>query len=414
MSWRRTFWAVWFSNLIASLGMMSILPFFPGHLEAMGLTDRGLIATWTGLVYGAAPLSAALVSPLWGALGDRYGRRLMILRSLLALFLFVGAMAFATAPWQLLALRVVQGLFSGFFAPSMTLVSTLAPQDQQGRVAGSLQSALIWGGILGPLLGEAVRSHSSVEAVYLMVAGLSAVAALVVFLFAREDASTRQSKRAEQASERRGPWRVLLGSLADIGQLRSNRELRSAVILLFWIQFGIGSTNPQIELFVRDLPANYLTASAAVPFSILAFANLLALKLLGSAGDRLGHRRLLNWCALASALVLMLHAVAPSYEFLLGARVALGFAVAGAGPMAFGVAAAATSAERRGGAMGLVFSARALAVSLSAGIGGWLSAYVGIPGLFALGGLVVLGSAALLWRSYPQSVGAIGREDPNP
>jgi len=412
-SWRRTFWAIWFSNLVAGMGMMSILPFFPGHLEALGLTERASTATWTGLVYGAAPFSAAFASPLWGALGDRFGRRLMVLRSMAALFVFVGAMAFVTAPWQLLVLRIVQGLFSGFFAPSMTLVSTLAPADAQGRAAGSLQAALIWGAILGPVLGEAVRAWTSVQGVYLMVAGLSALACLVVLAFAREDESTRQEERARDAP-RASPLRILSDTLGDLSALRKSGELRGAVVLLFWIQFGLGSTNPQLELYVRDLPARWWTASAAAPFSVLAAANLLALRRWGSVGDRRGHRRALDWCALATGLALVLHAVAPSYEFLLGARALLGMAVAGAWPLAFGVAAAETAAERRGGAMGVVFSARALAVSLSAGAGGWLSGRVGIPGLFLLGGGVVLLSAALLRRSYPQSVVGTSPDGPNP
>src|SRR5204863_5307252 len=97
--------------------------FFPTLLRELGLTDRNEIAVWAGVLFGAAPLSAALMSPIWGALGDRYGRRLMVLRSLVAITVFVGAMAFATSTWHLLLLRLLQGVFSGYSAPSLTLVS---------------------------------------------------------------------------------------------------------------------------------------------------------------------------------------------------------------------------------------------------------------------------------------------------
>jgi MFS family permease len=305
-------------------------------------------------------------------------------------------MAFATTPWQLLALRIVQGLFSGFFAPSLTLVSARAPAGQQGRVAGTLQAALVWGAIGGSLLGEAVRAWASVQAVYLVVAALSALAAGLVIAFVDED--PRAAGPVEPRT-RRALGRLLSESLADLGELRAKRELRGAVVLLFWIQFGVGATNPQIELFVRDLPARWLPVSAAAAFSVLAMANLLALTRWGIAGDRYGSRRVLDWCAAASGLALLVHAVAPTYELLLVARVLLGVATAGAGPLAFGVAAAETATDRRGSAIGVVFSARALAVALSAGIGGWLSAWIGIPGLFVLGGLVVLLSLAALRSS---------------
>ena len=130
--WKQTYWAVWVSNLVTAIGMMSFLPFFPGHLRALGVTDPASIATWAGVIYGTAPLSAALTAPIWGALGDRIGRRLMVLRSMLAITVFVGAMAFARSPLELFILRFLQGVFSGFLAPSMTLVSIVAPLEHTG------------------------------------------------------------------------------------------------------------------------------------------------------------------------------------------------------------------------------------------------------------------------------------------
>ena len=137
-SWRRTYWTVWLSNLVTSIGMMSFLPFFPSLLEEMGVDDPAAKRAWAGVIFGAAPLSATLMSPIWGALGDRLGRKLMVVHSMLAICLFVGGMHWASTPWQLLAMRLGQGLFSGFIPPSITLVSVGAPPERQGRVAGDL------------------------------------------------------------------------------------------------------------------------------------------------------------------------------------------------------------------------------------------------------------------------------------
>lgn len=377
-SWKRTYWAVWFANLVTAIGMMSILPFFPSHLEELGLTDPDDIAVWTGVIYGAAPLMAAFAGPIWGALGDRYGRRLMVVRSMFAITLFVGAMRWASSPWELLALRMAQGCFSGFLPPSLTLVSTLAPANAQGRIAGSLQSAMVWGAIIGPLFGEAVRDLVGVREVYTGVSILSGLAVVLVMVFAREDHSKRQG------TQRRA------STLQQLRELRANPELRSAVSLLFWIQFGLGATNPQLELYVRELGSSLIEPSTAALFSVLAAANLIALPRWGRYGDRHGHYDALRRCTLWSGAALLVHAIAPGYEVLLLARVMIGVAAAGSGPLAFGVAAAATASDRRGGAFGVVFSARALAVAISAMAGGWLSSLVGVRGLFMLG-------AALVW-----------------
>ena len=95
-----------------------------------------------------------------------------------AITVFVGAMAFARTPWELLALRLMQGVFSGFVAPSLTLVSIGAPAHLQGRIAGSLQVAMGLGAVGGPLMGELLREAAGIGAVYLCVSLLSGSAAL--------------------------------------------------------------------------------------------------------------------------------------------------------------------------------------------------------------------------------------------
>ena len=108
--WRRTFWVICFSNLVAGAAISSFLPFFPSLLEEVGLEDVHERALWSGILFGAAPLSAAVMGPLWGSIGDRYGRKLMVVRPLVGLSVFVGAMAWAHSVWQLLLLRIAQGV----------------------------------------------------------------------------------------------------------------------------------------------------------------------------------------------------------------------------------------------------------------------------------------------------------------
>lgn len=392
-SWRRTYWVVWLANLITAVGMMSFVPFFPSYLEELGLEDRDEIAAWSGVVFGAAPLVAAFMAPVWGALGDRVGRKLMVVRALAAITLFVGAMGFVQSPWQLLALRIAQGVFSGFIAPSVTLVSIGAPEASQGRVAGNLQTSLAAGSIVGPLAGALVASSFGLRAVFLAVSLASGLSLVLVALFAREDGSLRVGS---ESPDRRSFVRHLVD---DVARLRGNAPMRRAVLMLFFIQFGVGATNPQIELYVRDLtgadPASARDMTALL-FTALAATSLVATPLWGRYGDRRGHRRAMNRSALGSCAALVAHAVVPLYALLAAARVALGAAASGTGPASYGVAAEETPIERRGGAFGAVFSARALALSVGAMVGGWLCAWLGIRGTFVLGALLIA-AASVLW-----------------
>lgn len=404
-AWRRTHRAVWIANLVTAAGMMSFLPFFPSHLQTLGLEGRAELATWAGVLYGAAPLSAALTSPIWGAIGDRVGRKVMVLRSMLAIALFVGAMAYATSPWQLLVLRLAQGVFSGFVAPSLTLVSVSAPADRQGAISASLQQAMTLGAVAGPALGELVRAHGGIRAAYSTVALLALLSALCVALFASEHAGGGAAQLGPAQAVRPGlaRWRsALRASFGDLAELGGNRGLRAALVLTFWLQFGMGATTPMLELVVQDFASAgsaLLPLSTGALFSAVAIANLLFLPWWGRHGDRVGHTRALFACAALSGAVLALHALPLSFEGLVGMRFALGAAMAGAGPLAFGVAAAESSPAGRGGAFGFVFAARCLAVSVAALLGGAGFAWLGARGLFLTTGASVLAAVAwCVWR----------------
>lgn len=406
-AWKRTFVAVWAANLVTAIGMQAFLPFFASQLEALGMRDRDEVAMWAGLLFGAAPLSAAIASPLWGALGDRFGRRLMVLRAMLAITLFVGAMAFARDQWDMLWLRVAQGMFSGFLAPSLTLVSVQAPANAQSRVTAWLNTSMVLGAVAGPALGELLRLQISLQAVYFVVATLAGVSALAVLLFAHEP--EREQEHVEARSK--SVSSVLRESLGDIAQLRANRALRSAVVLSFWIQFGLGATHPLLELHVRDLSSWWpaLPPSTSALFSAMAVANLLAMPWWGSLGDRNGAARALVWCGVGCCASLAAQALATSYEAMLLGRVAFGVAIAGSGPLAFGVAAQESTLAQRGGAMGLVFAARCWSVALSSMAGGAVAALVGVRGVFLLNALV-LGGYLLAVRRGVAARPAITRE----
>ncbi len=398
-AWRRTYWAVFGANLVTAVGMMSFVPFFPGHLEAMGVTDPAANAAWTGVVFGAAPFTATFMGPVWGALGDRIGRRLMMARALLAITVFVGCMHFATTPLQLLLLRIGQGLFSGFIAPSITLVSVLAPPDRQGRVTGSLQTATALGAVLGPLVGAELGRRFGFSNVFLFVAAAAAFSLAIVLAFAHEDPGTRQAVRPGAS-----PGAVLRGMGRDLARVLRRARLRAAVVMSFCLHLGHGATNPLLLLFVAGLldgeggtaGAERLTGAL---FSLFALANVVAMPLWGAAGDRLGHDRALLRAAGLAAFALALHALAPSVWVLVAARLLQGLAMAGTGPLTFGLAAREIPVERHGGAMGVVFSSRTLAVSVAAMAGGGLARFLGIRGLFAAGAALVLASSLLLRRA---------------
>ena len=134
------------AGCIGFTGFTLVMPFLPLYIAELGTTDVGEIAMWTGLTLGATPTVTAISAPLWGRVGDRYGSKVLVIRSLIAFILTKAGMAFVTAPWQLFALRALLGVFAGYGALTISMAAESAPRDRMAQAIGMVQT----GHRLGP------------------------------------------------------------------------------------------------------------------------------------------------------------------------------------------------------------------------------------------------------------------------
>ncbi len=141
MHWRRNLFAVTAATFIGFTGFTLVMPFLPLYFQQLGVTDVGEIALWSGLSLGVTPAITALMSPLWGRLADRVGRKIMIERSLVSFVIVMAAMAFVTEAWHVFALRAIQGLFAGYGALALTMAADAAPRDRMAFAIGTVQTA---------------------------------------------------------------------------------------------------------------------------------------------------------------------------------------------------------------------------------------------------------------------------------
>src|SRR5437667_3352403 len=102
--WEKTAWIASATQLFCLIGFGLGLPFLPMYVQALGVSERPQVALWSGVLSGTAALSMAVLAPVWGVLADRYGRKPMLVRSMLGGAITVGAMGFVANVWQLEAL----------------------------------------------------------------------------------------------------------------------------------------------------------------------------------------------------------------------------------------------------------------------------------------------------------------------
>src|SRR5262245_62093077 len=144
------------------------MPFLPLYIRELGVSDVADIALWTGLTLGATPAVTAFSAPLWGRVGDRFGSKVLVLRSLSAFALTKGAMAFVTAPWQLFALRALLGVFAGYGALTVSMAARSVPRERMTEAIGIVQVAQRLGPAIGPLIGGALAPLVGLRTTFLV------------------------------------------------------------------------------------------------------------------------------------------------------------------------------------------------------------------------------------------------------
>ena len=95
-------------------------------------------------------------------------------------------MWWARSPWVMLVLRTMQGVFSGFVPPSLTLASLQAPPERLGYVTSRIQSAVPAGAVAGFYLGGLIQDQGSMRLIFPICAGLAALGCVIVLLWVRE------------------------------------------------------------------------------------------------------------------------------------------------------------------------------------------------------------------------------------
>src|SRR5690625_4398367 len=157
---------MWFANFFIASSMTMILPFISLYIESFGNFTDSYVQTWSGLTFGVTFVTAFIVSPIWGRIGDKYGRKNILIISATGLAVSVLLMGFATSVWQLFLLRFIMGVFTGFIPMSQALISTQTPKKIAGRILGTLQTGSVTGTLMGPLLGGIIADFYGYSAAF--------------------------------------------------------------------------------------------------------------------------------------------------------------------------------------------------------------------------------------------------------
>ncbi|WP_067929068.1 MFS transporter [Alicyclobacillus shizuokensis] len=382
-TWRRNLAVLWIGCLVTSASFSMVIPFLPLFLIQIGVHTH--TEMWSGLLYSAAFVAGAIASPFWGSMADKYGRKPMIVRAGFALFAIYVLTAFTTNPYEVLALRILQGLLSGYIPGAIALVGTNTPENKVGYALSMISAASATGGIVGPLLGGGLSHLFSNRIAFASAGVMVFFSTFLVIFWVTEDKFEPTQQRTSVFASFRDAWH--------------NKPLLSAFGLNAFTAFSIMTVEPVLTLYVAQLSGSVRNASllSGVVFSLAGIASVVFAPLWGKLADRTTFRRVLLIGLIGGGLWTL--AQIPFHQvwtfalvrFIYGAFFCAVF------PAINGLVVRFTTPDFRGRAFGLNQTANQIGNTLGPLVGGWIGGAYSIHSLFWCTGGLLLMVAGMAW-----------------
>jgi MFS family permease len=376
-SWKRNQAAITAAAFVGFTGFTLVMPFLPLYFRELGLTDVGDIALWTGVTLGVSPAIAALTAPLWGRVGDRFGSKLLVQRSLVSFILVMIAMAYATEPWHLFALRAIQGFFAGYGPLTLSMAALSAPRDKVASAIGTVQTAQRMGPTLGPVIGGMLAPTVGLRNAFFVAAAFYAIALVLLTALYREPPKVKAS------SERRvrTPFAAILGL----------ENFILVMLLLFGLQLVDRSFGPILPLYLGEIgyAPSEVPVRAGFLFSLWALTTALGNQLSGRLLKRWAPRRVIGSASLLAASGLVLFAASTGMWWLSASLAIVGLGIGTSTTTAFAAGNAVIPKDVHATGFGFLTGASLIGIAVSPVLAGLMAAR-SIRAVFVAGAVVLV------------------------
>lgn len=392
MSWKILLAMMVTFALMMSSSYTMLIPFLPIYMQSeLGATADN-VSLWSGVTYAITFAISAFVSPIWGKLSDKMGKKPMIIRAsfLLAITYFLGGIV--RTPFELFLVRAFQGIASGLWPACLVMMSACVPKNKIGISMGLMQSANICGGIIGPLLGGILATAFGMRNSFYVGAVALSLITVTTILFIKEPpvAPEKEINKAQNTS--------YLTFIKD----------KNILILLLCVcmtNLVILQIQPIVSLYVQQLSHNSDKAVLLTGFimSLGGIAGALASPLWGKTGQKVGFYKTITLAFISAGLLMSLQGV-PNSLVLFGLMQFLcGLGFSGIFPSANSILVLLTPPSSRGMGFGSLFSAQMIGGALGPVIGGVIVSFMSFNTVYIISGSILFVIGIYLKFYAPES-----------
>ena len=384
-SWERNLVVLWIGVFFCSTAYSISIPFLPIYLNTeLGVENH--LETWSGFAFGITFLASALISPYWGSLADKYGRKPMLIRSGFSLAALYLINYFVHDPYLFLVVRIFQGLLAGFVPAAIALVATNTPEDKTGYASGIMSTAGATGSIIGPLIGGVVSHYYGNRNAFIFSSAVVLISALIATFFAKEQNFNRSAARSHVRD--------------DLKHAIANRPFFTLLGMVFICTFSVMILEPLITVYVLKMGVSKSSASlsSGIIFSAVGIATVIMAPKWGKWGRRIGYKKVLFIGLIGGGIGNLLQFFVTNYIGFGILRFSYGLFFAAVFPSINAMIVKTTEPEFRGRAFSLNQSAAQMATMAGPILGGLLGGWMPIRWIFVINGSSLVLSA-LLFRT---------------
>lgn len=384
-TWKRTVYISLVCVFCIAFGVSQLAPILPLYFHDLGVQTPEAMSLWSGLATGATYIIVCLAAPFWGRIADKRGRKITLMRSSFGMALCNILIAFQTTPEGVVLIRLIQGLVSGFYSASITLIASESPIERTGWALGLLASANLAGSLIGPLLGGYIADTVGIRNDFIIVGIIMGLAGLLATVFIHEDYVPKDNVE-----------KLSISKLKE--QIPEFNSIIALCVASFIYAICIMSLQPVISVYIKGiLPSNTenIAFIAGAVFSAMGIAQLISSSPLGKLVDKIGPRKVLVISLIYVGILNIPQAYVSDVYQLAIIRFLQGFGLGGMLPALNTYLSSKTPREFTGQVFSYNQSCLFLGYFLGAVGGASLMAWLGFTTLFwASGGLFIISA---LW-----------------
>ncbi|HOK56606.1 MAG TPA: MFS transporter [bacterium] len=361
--WKKTFISTFIAQIFSIIGFSFAMPFLPFFISELGIKDIPSQTYWAGIILSASGFTFTIFSPIWGYFADKYGRKLMVVRSMFAGTFILFLMSIVRTVKQLLICRLLQGALTGTIVASVTLVASVVPVEKSGFTLGMMQTAVSIGNSVGPLIGGIISDHFGYRNTFRIGGLIIFLGGLLILLFARENRINYKKK--EEFSYR---------------EILKLKGFWIATMIMFGVRLSNTILNPSFPLVIKEIISNpeKLNTITGTIIGIAAIIEGLSAAGLGNLSDRIGYIKMIGNCFIFASIASLGHFFVHSVFSLFFWRVLFVASVAGVIPSVNSMIKTLINENSIGKAYGLFTSISMLGLAFGPLIGGYTGKIINI------------------------------------